>query len=177
MTERTTVRLPPDLVRRAKHKAAEQGRSLTALIEEGLRRVVDDTRATQPSARILPRARRAVSCPASTIPPCRRRMISNMPGGSFDPSAALLRTTPAHALEDWRLLEQSGQSPTPLTRPLPAKGRGEERSAAFHARSRCYGTRNSRTPGKSTTIFRCEGRAHRPVLGPPGREGWKRGEL
>jgi hypothetical protein len=55
MTERTTVRLPPDLVRRAKHKAAEQGRSLTALIEEGLRRVVDDGRATQPCARILPR--------------------------------------------------------------------------------------------------------------------------
>jgi hypothetical protein len=55
MTERTTVRLPPDLVRRAKHKAAEQGRSLTALIEEGLRRVVDENRAMPPSARILPR--------------------------------------------------------------------------------------------------------------------------
>jgi hypothetical protein len=55
MTERTTVRLPPDLVRRAKHKAAEQGRSLTALIEEGLRRVVDESAATRPPARILPR--------------------------------------------------------------------------------------------------------------------------
>jgi hypothetical protein len=55
MTERTTVRLPPELVRLAKHKAAEQGRSLTALIEEGLRRVVDENRATKPSARILPR--------------------------------------------------------------------------------------------------------------------------
>jgi hypothetical protein len=55
MTERTTVCLPPDLVRRAKHKAAEQGRSLTALIEEGLRRVVDENRAMRPSVRILPR--------------------------------------------------------------------------------------------------------------------------
>jgi predicted transcriptional regulator len=55
MTERTTVRLPPDLVRRAKHKAAEQGRSLTALIEEGLRRVVDESRTANPIARILPR--------------------------------------------------------------------------------------------------------------------------
>jgi predicted DNA-binding protein len=55
MVERTTVRLPPDLVRRAKHKAAEQGRSLTALIEEGLRRVVDESPDPQPSARILPR--------------------------------------------------------------------------------------------------------------------------
>jgi hypothetical protein len=32
----------------------------------------------------------------------------------------------------------------------------------FRARSRCYGTRNSRTPGKSTTIFRCEGAADGP---------------
>ena len=55
MTERTTVRLPPDLVRRAKHKAAEQGRSLTALIEEGLRRVVDESRTAKPAARTLPR--------------------------------------------------------------------------------------------------------------------------
>ena len=55
MSERTTVRFPPALVRRAEHKAAEQGRSLTALIEEGLRHMVDESRATQPSARILPR--------------------------------------------------------------------------------------------------------------------------
>jgi hypothetical protein len=40
MTERTTVRLPDDLVLRAKQKAAAEGRSLTALIEEGLRRVL-----------------------------------------------------------------------------------------------------------------------------------------
>jgi hypothetical protein len=55
MSERTTVRLPPDLVRRAKHKAAEQGRSLTALIEEGLRSVVDESGANPPSAKVLPR--------------------------------------------------------------------------------------------------------------------------
>jgi hypothetical protein len=42
MTERTTVRLPDDLVRRAKHKAAVEGLSLTALIEEGLRRVLKE---------------------------------------------------------------------------------------------------------------------------------------
>jgi len=40
MAERTTVRLPEDLVRRAKEKAAAQGRPLTALIEERLRRVL-----------------------------------------------------------------------------------------------------------------------------------------
>ena len=42
MSERTTVRLPPDLVKRAKHKAAADGRTLTALIEDGLRRVLDE---------------------------------------------------------------------------------------------------------------------------------------
>ncbi len=42
MTERTTVRLPDDLVAKAKRKALAEGRSMTALIEEGLRRVLDD---------------------------------------------------------------------------------------------------------------------------------------
>ena len=40
MTERTTVRLPGELLTRAKRKAAAEGRTLTSLIEEGLRRVV-----------------------------------------------------------------------------------------------------------------------------------------
>ena len=40
MHERTTVRLPVELLRRAKRKAAEEGRTLTALIEEGLRQVM-----------------------------------------------------------------------------------------------------------------------------------------
>jgi len=42
MSERTTVRLPPDLIKRAKRKAAADGRTLTALIEDGLRRVLND---------------------------------------------------------------------------------------------------------------------------------------
>lgn len=37
---RTTVQLPDDLLRRAKKKAAAEGRTLTSLIEEGLRGVV-----------------------------------------------------------------------------------------------------------------------------------------
>lgn len=40
MPERTTVRLPADLLDRAKRKAAAEGRTLTALIEDGLRHVV-----------------------------------------------------------------------------------------------------------------------------------------
>ena len=44
MIERTTVRLPHDLLTRAKRKAAAEGRTLTSLIEEGLRRVVAEKR-------------------------------------------------------------------------------------------------------------------------------------
>jgi hypothetical protein len=40
--DRTTVRLPRDLMARAKRKAAAEGRTLTALIEESLRAAVDD---------------------------------------------------------------------------------------------------------------------------------------
>ena len=53
MAERTTVRLPEDLVRRAKRKAAAEGRSLTALIADGLRRVLNE-RATGSQRRVLP---------------------------------------------------------------------------------------------------------------------------
>jgi hypothetical protein len=44
MTERTTVRLPPELLRRAKRKAAAEGRTLTSLIEDGLRLVISADR-------------------------------------------------------------------------------------------------------------------------------------
>jgi hypothetical protein len=51
MSERTTVRLPEDLVRRAKRKAAAEGRTLTSLIEDGLRLVVGENRKPQKRAR------------------------------------------------------------------------------------------------------------------------------
>jgi hypothetical protein len=54
---RTTVRLPQDLLNRAKRKAAAEGRTLTALIEDGLRAVVD--------ARSKPVRRRRVVLPVS----------------------------------------------------------------------------------------------------------------
>ena len=55
MTERTTVRLPEELLRRAKRKAAAEGRTLTSLIEDGLRMVVSDHRKAPQAKRILPR--------------------------------------------------------------------------------------------------------------------------
>ena len=44
MPERTTVRLPEELLARAKRKAAAEGRTLTSLIEDGLRLVVSEER-------------------------------------------------------------------------------------------------------------------------------------
>ena len=42
MNERTTIRLPAELLKRAKRKAVAEGRTLTALIEEGLRQVLKE---------------------------------------------------------------------------------------------------------------------------------------
>ncbi|MGB8364117.1 MAG: hypothetical protein ACLQUZ_13510 [Rhizomicrobium sp.] len=54
MTERTTVRLPEGLVRRAKRKAMAEGRTLTALIEDGLRRVLNEREPAGKTKRVLP---------------------------------------------------------------------------------------------------------------------------
>ncbi len=43
MSKRTTIRLPADLLKRAKRKAAAEGRTLTSLVEEGLRLVMAET--------------------------------------------------------------------------------------------------------------------------------------
>lgn len=51
--ERTTVRLPPDLLARARKKAAADGRTLTSLIEEGLRSVVADRAKSKPRRKVV----------------------------------------------------------------------------------------------------------------------------
>ena len=48
------MRLPDELVRRAKCKATAEGRSLTGLIEDGLRRVVNDRSSRGRTDRTLP---------------------------------------------------------------------------------------------------------------------------
>lgn len=55
MIERTTVRLPKELMKLAKRKALEQGRSLTALIEDGVRQAVADEPPVANKKRKLPR--------------------------------------------------------------------------------------------------------------------------
>jgi hypothetical protein len=54
MSERTTVRLPEELLKRAKRKAAAEGRTLTSLIEDGLRLVTAERKTTRPVKRTLP---------------------------------------------------------------------------------------------------------------------------
>ena len=53
MTDRTTVRLPGELLVQAKRKAAAEGRTLTSLIEEGLRRVVAEKREIAMRGRVV----------------------------------------------------------------------------------------------------------------------------
>jgi hypothetical protein len=67
MAERTTVRLPPDLLDRAKRKAAAEGRTLTSLIEDGLRRVISESRKTGRIKRVMPRVSRATGGPMPGI--------------------------------------------------------------------------------------------------------------
>ena len=51
MIKRTTVRLPAELLKKAQRKAAAEGRTLTGLMEEGLRYVVSEKQATKAVAR------------------------------------------------------------------------------------------------------------------------------
>lgn len=55
---RTTIRLSDDLLRRAKKKAAEDGRTFTSLVEEGLKAVLAEPR---------PARRAKVTVPVSSV--------------------------------------------------------------------------------------------------------------
>ncbi len=59
MAERTTVRLPEELIRRAKRKAAAEGRTLTSLIEDGLRLIVAEGQKAKKPKRVMPRVSKA----------------------------------------------------------------------------------------------------------------------
>ena len=59
MTERTTVRLPEELLARARRKAAAEGRTLTSLIEDGLRLMVAGSKKAERNKRVLPRISKA----------------------------------------------------------------------------------------------------------------------
>ena len=59
MIERTTVRLPKDLLDKARRKAARERRSVTGLIEEGLRFIVEGKPTARGAKRKLPRTSKA----------------------------------------------------------------------------------------------------------------------
>jgi hypothetical protein len=59
MAERTTVRLPQDLLNLARRKAALEDRTLTSLIEEGLRVAVSENRKIEKRKRVMPRVSKA----------------------------------------------------------------------------------------------------------------------
>jgi hypothetical protein len=63
MIERTTVRLPADLLNRAKRKAAAERRTLTSLIEDGLRLVVGEGGKVVKRRRVLPPISKATGGP------------------------------------------------------------------------------------------------------------------
>src|SRR6202047_4642558 len=67
MAERTTVRLPEDLLNRAKRKAAAEGRTLTSLIEDGLRLIVADNQRGTKRNRVQPRISKATGGPMPRI--------------------------------------------------------------------------------------------------------------
>jgi hypothetical protein len=74
MTERTTVRLPEDLLNRARRKAAAEGRTLTSLIEDGLRLIVTENRKGTKGERVLPRISKATG---GTLPEIELTDLSN----------------------------------------------------------------------------------------------------
>ena len=67
MNERTTVRLPADLLNRAKRKAAAERRTLTSLIEDGLRLVVAESGKVVKRRRVLPPVSKATGGPMPGI--------------------------------------------------------------------------------------------------------------
>ena len=67
MTGRSTVRLPQDLLSCAKRKAATEGRTLTSLIEDGLRLVVTENKKRARERRALPRVSKATGGPMPGI--------------------------------------------------------------------------------------------------------------
>ena len=67
MSERTTVRLPKELLMRAKRKAAAEGRTLTSLIEDGLRLLVSEKKATAKERRVMPPVSKATGGPIGAL--------------------------------------------------------------------------------------------------------------
>ncbi len=91
MSERTTVRLPEELLQRAKRRAAAEGRTLTALIADGLRLVIADRRKQSPSTH--------------NDPPISEARGGVMPGIDLDDSSSLQEAEDLEYLERMKRFE------------------------------------------------------------------------
>ena len=85
MTKRITIDLPKDLLKRARHMAAAEGRTLGSLIEEGLRLLVAGNKRTREPDRVMPR----ISTAKGGV----------MPGVDLNDSAALQEIDDLDAVE------------------------------------------------------------------------------
>jgi hypothetical protein len=85
MNTRTTIRLPEELLRRAKRRAAVEGRTFTSLVEDGLRHVVDGPREQR---------RRHIELPVSTAT------------GGFKPGMENMSFSQIEELEDLDYIER-----------------------------------------------------------------------
>jgi Arc/MetJ-type ribon-helix-helix transcriptional regulator len=65
--KRTTVRLPEDLLDRARRRAGAEGRTLASLIEDGLRLILAENGKAAKGKRALPRASTATGGPMPGI--------------------------------------------------------------------------------------------------------------
>jgi predicted DNA-binding protein len=88
MFKRTTVRLPENLLNRAKLQAARKGRTLSDLIEDGLRRVLNDQEKVMTAKRKLPRVSSATG--------------GLMPGIDISDSAALQEMDDLETANRWK---------------------------------------------------------------------------
>ena len=59
ITKRTTIRLPQELLDRARREAVAEGRTLTSLIEDGLRVILGENRRTEKRKPVMPRVSKA----------------------------------------------------------------------------------------------------------------------
>jgi hypothetical protein len=66
LTMRTTVRVSDDLLRKARKKAAEEGRTLTSPVEEGLRTVLAESKPNEGECVCLSPGSRVARCPGLT---------------------------------------------------------------------------------------------------------------
>jgi hypothetical protein len=78
MNERTTVRLPRDSLNRARRKAAAERRTLTSLIEDGLRQILAETKKPAKKNRLLPRVSKATGGPMPGVDITRFSTIQEM---------------------------------------------------------------------------------------------------